>query len=100
MKKFLLTLAALVTVATPLAVVAAPAEAAAYNPPCASRAEFNRIRPGMTVPTTLAIVGGPGKITMGGSFMSQRQWKACPGSGAYWLTLTYVQGRLDNKILL
>jgi hypothetical protein len=85
---------------TPVVEAAPAARSAQAAPACATRAEFNRIRVGMTVPTTIRIVGGPGKVTMAGSFMSQRQWKACPGSGTYWLTLTYLNGRLDNKILL
>jgi hypothetical protein len=72
---------------------------AAVNPPCASRAEFSRIRTGMPVRTTQAIIGSPGQVSMAGSFMSQRQWRVC-GSPYSWVTLTYMQGRLDNKILL
>jgi len=73
--------------------------AAAAPAACATRAEFGRIRVGMPVRTTQQIIGGPGKVSMAGSFMSQRQWRVC-GSPYSWVTLTYLQGRLDNKILL
>jgi hypothetical protein len=99
LRKFLITLTALAAVATPLALTATPAEAAAVNPPCASRAEFNRIRVGMPVRTTQSIIGSPGKVSMAGSFFSQRQWRVC-GSAYSWVTLTYMNGRLDNKILI
>lgn len=89
---------ALVAVAAPLAVTSTAS--AHTNPPCASRGEFNRIKVGMAVATTQRIVGSPGKVTMAGHFLSQRQWRACPSSGSYWLTLTYINGRLDNKIML
>jgi hypothetical protein len=72
---------------------------AVANPSCASRAEFSRIRVGMPVRTTQSIIGSPGQVSMAGSFMSQRQWRVC-GSPYSWVTLTYTQGRLDNKILL
>jgi hypothetical protein len=98
-RKALISAAALAAVATPLALAATPAEAAAANPSCASRAEFSRIRVGMPVRTTQTIIGSPGQVSMAGSFMSQRQWRVC-GSPYSWVTLTYMQGRLDNKILL
>lgn len=98
MKKIIATAVAAVAVAAPLAVVAATPAEAASNPSCATRAEFRRIHPGQTVRTTQNIVGSKGRVTMAGTFMSQRQWKVC---GSPWgsLTLTYVQGRLDNKIM-
>lgn len=98
MKKIILAATALAAVAAPLAVSVAPAQAAT-NPPCATRAEFSRLRVGMTVPTTQHIIGSPGRVTMAGSLMSQRQWHVC-GSAYSWVTLTYLHGRLDNKILL
>lgn len=98
MKKIIVTAAALAAVATPLAVTA-PAHAAS-NPACASRTEFGRIHVGQSVRTTQQIIGSNGRLTMGGSFMSQRQWRACSGSGSFWVTLTYLNGRLNNKIML
>jgi hypothetical protein len=104
LRRFLLTIATLLTIAAPLAVVTAPAEAAttsasASASTCATRAGFSRVRVGQSVATTQAILGSKGKVSMAGSFMSQRQWRVC-GSAYSWVTLTYVQGRLDNKILL
>jgi hypothetical protein len=96
MRNLLVGLTATLFVAAPLAVIAAPAEA---NTPCASRAEFRQIHVGQTVRKTQAIIGSRGKVTVAGSFLSQRQWRVC-GSSYSWVTLTYVQGRLDNKILL
>jgi len=98
MKKFIATVVAAVAVAAPLAVVAATPAQAASNPGCATRAEFRRIHPGQTVRTTQNIVGSKGRVTMAGSFISQRQWKVCRSAWGS-LTLTYVQGRLDNKIM-
>lgn len=99
MKKIIAASAAAVAIAAPLGVVvsAAPAQA---NTPCATRTEFNHVRVGQSVLTTQQIIGGPGKVTMAGTLLSQRQWRACSGSGAYWVTITYVHGRVDNKIML
>ncbi len=98
MRKFLIGLMATLSIAAPLAVAAGPAEAAT-NTPCATRAEFKRIHVGQTVPTTQRIIGSKGRVTIAGSFMSQRQWKVC-GSPYSYVTLTYVNRRLDNKIML
>jgi len=99
-RKIAIEVVALAAIAAPLALVATPAEAASSAvPACATRAEFNRVRVGMPVSRTQAIIGGPGRVTIAGSFMSQRQWKVC-GSAWSYVTLTFLQGRLDNKILL
>ena len=98
MRKFLIGLMATLFIAAPLVVAAAPAEAAT-NTSCATRAEFRRIHVGQSVRTTQAIIGSRGRVSIAGSFMSQRQWKVC-GSPYSWVTLTYVHGRLDNKILI
>ena len=76
--------------------LAQPADAAVG---CATRAEFRKVHVGQSVKTTQHIIGGKGRQTIGGSFLSQRQWKVC-GSPFSWVTLTYVNGRLDNKIML
>jgi len=90
--------AALAVVPVAGAVVAQPAQAA-YNPPCASRAEYRAIHPGMTVARTQQIIGSKGRLSMGGTYMSQRQWHVC-GSAFSWVTLTYLSGRLNNKVLI
>lgn len=98
MRKFLIGLMATLSIAAPLAVAAAPAEAAT-NTSCATRAEFRRIHVGQNVRTTQSIIGSRGRLTMAGSYMSQRQWRVC-GSPYSYVTLTYVSGRLNNKIML
>jgi hypothetical protein len=98
MRKILAGFLATLSISVPVTFVAAPAEAAA-NTSCATRAEFRQIRLGQTVRTTQRIIGSRGRVTIAGSFMSQRQWKVC-GSVFSHVTLTYVNGRLDNKIFL
>jgi hypothetical protein len=98
LKKVALAAVATAAIAAPLAVTAAPAHAA-VNPGCATRAEFSRIHHGQTVRTTQRIIGSKGRVSMAGSFLSQRQWHVC-GSSFSWVTLTYLNGRLDNKIML
>lgn len=98
MRNLITTLAVAATLGSGLAV--ATSTAAEANTPCATRAEFRQIHRGMTVHRTQQIIGSRGRVTMAGSWLSQRQWHACSGSGAYWVTLTYASGRLDNKIML
>jgi hypothetical protein len=98
-RRILLAAAAICLASAP--VVFAPATAGASvaaNPACATRAEFNRIHPGQTVRTTQRIIGSRGKVTMAGSLISQRQWAVC-GQPYNVLTVTYLQGRVDNKIM-
>jgi hypothetical protein len=101
MKRLIIAAVAAAAVAAPVAAVAVPGAAnAAYNPPCASRAEFGRIHVGQSVRTTQSIIGSAGHVTIAGSWMSQRQWHACSYTGAYWVTITYLSGRVNNKIML
>jgi hypothetical protein len=98
-KQIAVATAAAATLGTGLAVVSAPAANAAGNPPCATRAEFRKIHVGQSVARTQHIIGSKGRVTMAGSWLSQRQWHVC-GSSFGWVTLTYTSGRLDNKIML
>jgi hypothetical protein len=99
-RKIALALAGLTTLGTVgvgTVALTAPAEAAG-NPSCATRAEFRQIHRGMTVRRTQNIIGSRGRVTIAGSWLSQRQWNVC---NSRWgvVTLTYANGRLDNKIM-
>ena len=68
---------------------------AEFSGPCV---EFRQIHRGMTVRRTQNIIGSRGRVTIAGSWLSQRQWNVC---NSRWgvVTLTYANGRLDNKIM-
>jgi len=98
MRRVVLALVALVAVAAPVTVAAAPANAA-NNPPCMSRAEFKKIHVGMNPTRIKAIVGSSGRLTMNAGWTKIRQWKHC-GSMFGLGQVSYTGGHVNNKLMI
>lgn len=98
LKKIITTVVAAAAFATPAFVAAQPAQAAT-NPPCATRAEFNRIHVGQSLGTVAAIVGGPGKVTLASSYLTIRQWGVC-GSPFGIMSLGFTNRRVQSKTFI
>lgn len=98
MRRLALAATALVAVAAPIAVVAAPASAA-YNPPCATRAEFRAIHTGQSLTKVASIVGSRGRVSMSSPYVVIRQWKTC-GNPYGNMTIGFSGGRVQSKIFI
>jgi hypothetical protein len=87
--------AAALTVGT--TTVAPPAQAA--NPGCMSRAEYQKIKKGMSPTKVKRIVGSAGRLAMDAGWMKIRQFDTC--GNPYGIgQVSYVRGRVDSKLYI
>lgn len=94
MKKFLLGLAALAAIATPIILVAAPVRAA-DNPGCITRAEFRAVPRGSSLDRAAHIIGGRGlRVASYGPWQRRAHRKCGTGAAA---VLEFQNGRLAYK---
>ena len=101
MKMTVLAAAAVLAVAAPVALTAAPANAATkahHNPPCLTRAEFNRIHQGQSLPTVAKIVGSKGRVSLGSSFMTIREFTTC--TAFHVSNVSFQHGRVVSKLYI
>jgi hypothetical protein len=93
MKQALVALATSAAIVVPTAVVTAAPAAAGYTPGCVDRAEFRKVKDGMTKAKVHEIFDTRGKRMSIGSGGESREYRTCSGDSWSYVSVDYERNR-------